>query len=224
MKAITRFGVNSILVTFFLTLFYSCNKENGITETAAVSPGYSALQSQINAIPPAALSETELNNLKWMREEEKLARDVYLALYAKWRISVFNNIASSEQSHMDGLLLLLNKYAIPDPASPVAGVFNNPDLQALYYQLIEKGNSSLTNAYETGATIEDLDLLDLKNAQLVNDNEDIRLVYESLMKGSRNHLRSFFKNLLNAGITYQAVYITQPELEAIINSSMETGF
>lgn len=224
MKAITRFGVNSILVTFFLTLFYSCNKENGITETAAVSPGYSALQSQINAIPPAALSETELNNLKWMREEEKLARDVYLALYAKWRISVFNNIASSEQSHMDGLLLLLNKYAIPDPASPVAGVFNNPDLQALYYQLIEKGNSSLTNAYETGATIEDLDLLDLKNAQLVNDNEDIRLVYESLMKGSRNHLRSFYKNLLNAGITYQAVYITQPELEAIINSSMETGF
>lgn len=224
MKAITRFGVNSILVTFFLTLFYSCNKESGITETAAVSPGYSALQSQINAIPPAALSETELNNLKWMREEEKLARDVYLALYAKWRISVFNNIASSEQSHMDGLLLLLNKYAIPDPASPVAGVFNNPDLQALYYQLIEKGNSSLTNAYETGATIEDLDLLDLKNAQLVNDNEDIRLVYESLMKGSRNHLRSFFKNLLNAGITYQAVYITQPELEAIINSSMETGF
>jgi len=224
MKAITRFGVNSILVTFFLTLFYSCNKESGITETAAVSPGYSALQSQINAIPPAALSETELNNLKWMREEEKLARDVYLALYAKWRISVFNNIASSEQSHMDGLLLLLNKYAIPDPASPVAGVFNNPDLQALYYQLIEKGNSSLTNAYETGATIEDLDLLDLKNAQLVNDNEDIRLVYESLMKGSRNHLRSFYKNLLNAGITYQAVYITQPELEAIINSSMETGF
>lgn len=224
MKAITRFTVNSILVIFFLTLFYSCNKESSITDPAAVSPGYSALQSQINAIPPAALSDAELNNLKWMREEEKLARDVYLALYAKWRITVFNNIASSEQSHMDALLLLLNKYTIADPASPVAGVFNNPDLQALYYQLVDNGSISIAKAYETGATIEDLDLLDLKNALLANDNEDIRLVYESLMKGSRNHLRSFYKNLLNAGITYQAVYISQPELEAIINSSMETGF
>lgn len=213
-----------IVITAFMSLLISCNKEDVSTDLTPVSPGYSTLQSQVNAIPPAALSDAELNNLKWMREEEKLARDVYLALYTKWRITVFNNIASSEQSHMDGLLLLLNKYGIPDPASPVTGVFNNPDLQALYYQLVENGNISIAKAYETGATIEDLDLLDLKNALLVNDNEDIRLVYESLMKGSRNHLRSFYKNLLNAGITYQAVYITQPELEAIINSAMETGF
>ncbi|MDP2030099.1 MAG: DUF2202 domain-containing protein [Thiobacillus sp.] len=52
-------------------------------------------------------------DLLFMREEEKLARDVYLTLYETWGLAVFSNIASSEQSHMDALLKLLRTYRCP---------------------------------------------------------------------------------------------------------------
>ncbi|MDP3667796.1 MAG: DUF2202 domain-containing protein, partial [Sediminibacterium sp.] len=71
---------------------------------------------------------------------------------------------------------------------------------------------------------EDLDIFDLKNALINIDNQDIRLVYDNLTKGSRNHMRSFYKNVLNVGGTYTPQYITQAEFDAIINSAMETGF
>ena len=73
-------------------------------------------------------------------------------------------------------------------------------------------------------TIEDLDIFDLKNALLNNDNQDIKLVYDMLTKGSRNHIRSFYKNILSVGGSYSPQYITQAEFDAIINTAMETGF
>ncbi|MFM1971506.1 MAG: hypothetical protein RL185_188, partial [Bacteroidota bacterium] len=36
--------------------------------------------------------------------------------------------------------------------------------------------------------------------------------------------RAFYKNLLYTGMTYVPQYITQAELDAIINSPTETGF
>ena len=160
-----------------------------------------------------------------MREEEKLARDVYITLYSKWGSTIFSNISNSEQTHMDAVLMLLNKYGLADPvgSNPV-GVFSNASLQNLYHQLVAQGTASLLNAYKTGATIEDLDIYDLTKALISVDNQDIRLVYNMLAKGSRNHMRSFYGNILNLGGTYIPQYITQAEFDAIINSPMETGF
>ena len=78
----------------------------------------------------------------FMREEEKLARDVYLTLYDAWGLTPFASIAVSEQSHMNAMLLLL-KYRLPDPAAgkPI-GEFTDPDLQALYDTLIARGLGS----------------------------------------------------------------------------------
>ena len=59
---------------------------------------------------------------------------------------------------------------------------------------------------------------------LVNElegNEDIAIVYENLMKGSRNHLRSFVNNLDNQGVVYQPQYLTPEEYDAVINAGME---
>lgn len=206
----------------------SCNKDQGPqvngNGNSATGQAYQNLQTQVIALPAGILSDEEKSDLLWMREEEKLARDVYNALYAKWGLMVFSNIAGSEQRHMDAILLLINKYGLVDPASTVAGVFNDPVLQQLYTQLTAAGSVSLVEALKVGATIEDLDLSDLAEAQLRNDNADIKLVYDNLQKGSRNHLRTYYKQLLNNGVTYAAQYITQDELEAIVNSPMETGF
>ena len=43
------------------------------------------------------LPDSETVTLKFMREEEKLARDVYLYLFDVWGQWIFENIAASEQ-------------------------------------------------------------------------------------------------------------------------------
>jgi len=61
----------------------------------------------VNALPYEELSSDEVEAISWMREEEKLARDVYLALYQKWNLRIFWNIAASEQRHMDAIGTLM---------------------------------------------------------------------------------------------------------------------
>ncbi|MBK5280448.1 MAG: DUF2202 domain-containing protein [Bacteroidia bacterium] len=159
-----------------------------------------------------------------MREEEKLAKDVYITLYQKWGVNIFTNMSASEQTHMDAVFVLLTKYSLTDPVGANAvGVFNNATLQNFYNQLVAQGSTTVLDAYKVGATIEDLDIFDLANALTKNDNQDIKLVYDMLTKGSRNHMRSFYKNILSTGSTYTPQYITQAEFDAIINSSMKTG-
>lgn len=170
------------------------------------------------------LSAAEIEGLVFMREEEKLARDVYLALYAKWGLPIFQNIAQSEQSHMDAVKTLLDRYGIADPASTRAGVFTNATLQQLYDQLVAQGNQSLADALRVGAAIEEIDILDLKTHIAQTDKADIKQVYDNLLRGSRNHLRSFVAQLKSqTGVTYVPQYLTQAEYDAIINSDTESG-
>ena len=109
------------------------------------------------------LTEVEAEGLIFMREEEKLARDVYLTLYDQWNIPIFQNIARSEQTHTDAIKNLLDTYGLVDPmVNDKIGVFVNPDLQALYDQLVEMGSQSLSDALKVGIAIEEIDILDLK--------------------------------------------------------------
>jgi len=56
-----------------------------------------------------ALSAGDAENLAFMREEEKLARDVYLYLFEFWGQLIFENIAAGEQQHMDAVWSLMDK-------------------------------------------------------------------------------------------------------------------
>lgn len=227
MKKSVRNAGNVILLGTLFFLISSCSKDDSPASSANDNGNINIanLQAQINNLPKEPLNQTELTSLSFMREEEKLARDVYITLYNKWGVNIFTNISTSEQTHMESVRLLLTKYNLTDPvgSNPV-GVFNNVTLQTLYNQLVALGNTSLPDAYKAGATIEDLDIFDLTNALTGIDNHDIRLVYDNLTKGSRNHMRSFYKNILNVGSTYTPQYITQAEFDAIFNSPMETGF
>lgn len=227
MKKILKTGSYLLIAAALVVSVASCSKDdtpaNNGNDNGNINMAY--LQAQITSLPKEPLNSAELTSLSFMREEEKLARDVYITLYNKWGVNIFSNISASEQTHMDALLMLLNKYSLTDPVgSNAVGVFSNTTLQNLYSQLVAQGNTSVLAAYKVGATIEDLDIFDLKNALLGNDNQDIKLVYDMLTKGSRNHLRSFYKNILNAGGSYAPQYITQAEFDTIINSAMETGF
>ncbi len=173
---------------------------------------------------PLPLSADEEADLLFMREEEKLARDTYLTLFETWNdLSVFSNIASSEQMHMDALLKLLKKYRLPDPAANnEIGEFTNEELKELYDFLIDKGLDSPLDALEVGGIIEETDMRDIKTAIDNSQKADIDAVYESLLCGSRNHLRAFAQNIeALTGEPYVAQVLAQSEVDEILASPME---
>lgn len=223
--------INTLLLSSILigvSSTSSCQKtdfgpNNNATNSSALAANN--MLAQIQNLPIEPINEAERNSLILMREEEKLARDIYLAMYNKWGANIFNNISSSEQTHMDAVLSILKKYQIADPIennSP--GEFQNTTLKNLYTVLLAKGSSSISEAYQVGATIEDLDISDLNKIKSDVDNQDILFVYGMLTKGSRNHLRSFYKNIQNSGNTYTPQYISKEEFDSIVGSPMETGY
>lgn len=140
------------------------------------------------------LSDEEQASLAFLREEEKLARDVYFALGEKFGHNTFLNIQRSEQEHMDQVKILLDQYGLPDPVAETQdarGVFLNPDLQALYDLLMERGEVSLEEALRVGMLIEETDIADLQAGMDVATNPDFIDLYSRLLKGSENHLRAF---------------------------------
>lgn len=169
------------------------------------------------------LSDKEKMSLLQMREEEKLAHDVYIKMYELYGKQVFKNISQSEQTHTNAVKALIEKYGLTDPAKTNAGEFTSPDMQKLYTTLVEKGSKSIVDALTVGATVEDLDIKDLQKQSKDIDNADILLVYDNLERGSRNHIRAFTKNLKAMGDSYVPQYISQTEYNAIINSSQEKG-
>lgn len=178
----------------------------------------------ISSLPQGTLSDKETADILFMREEEKLARDVYLTLGEKWNKPIFINIAASEQTHTEAIKTLIDRYNLTDPIQADRGQFTNPDLEKLYRDLVAEGQSSLEAAYAVGARIEDLDIRDLEEAIAHTDNLDIQTVYENLMRGSRNHLRAFNRQYAAlTGENYTPTYMTPEAFTTIIESDTERG-
>jgi hypothetical protein len=183
------------------------------------------LLEQLASMPVGELTAQEEAGLLYMREEEKLAYDVYLQMDALWQQKIFTNIAAAELTHTASMLALLDRYAVADPVgSNAVGVFEDQTLQGLYDLLVATGSSTLIDGLLVGAEIEEIDLIDIdiRKEELI-DNEDIELVYENLMKGSRNHLRAFVKALDAQGFTYTPQHLSVEEYEEIIGSPVESG-
>ncbi|WP_457674069.1 DUF2202 domain-containing protein [Thiolapillus sp.] len=175
-------------------------------------------------LPIIPLSDDEAATLLHMREEEKLARDVYLTLFDTWDAAVFGNISNSEQKHMDTMLSKVEMYELVDPVTDDAvGAFDTEEFADLYVQLTEQGAQSLEAALMVGGLIEELDIMDLQAAIEESDHPDIVQAYENLMRGSRNHLRQFAAQIESLGLIYEAQLMTQEEVDEIINSPMERG-
>jgi len=200
--------------------------EDQQVENANISTSEDDGQGQVySAVLSGTLTEDEVAGLLFMREEEKLAHDVYMTLYELWGQPVFKNIAASEQIHTDTVKFLLDKYEIPDPAdvSPL-GQFSDQDLQALYDQLVEMGSASLADALTVGTAVEEIDILDLEKYLAQTESVDLVQVYENLLAGSKNHLRSFVSSLeRQTGDIFQPQYLSQSAYDEIISGSFESG-
>ncbi len=171
-----------------------------------------------------ALTAEEEADMLFMREEEKLARDVYILLYDQWADAVFDNIAESEQRHMDSMAVLLNTYGLTDPVQDSrVGAFTNPDLATLFTTLTVRGQVSQLEALGVGAFIEEVDMRDIQAAIDNSGHADITQTYENLLRGSRNHLRAFVRTIENLGVVYEAQVLPQSDVDAIVDSPIERG-
>lgn len=195
--------------------------EDGTSATASTA---TTTTGTTNPTANLTVDDAVAADLVFLREEEKLARDVYLTLGERWGLLILANISVSEQQHMDAVLQLLQAAGIPDPAAGTGvGEFTNAELGELYVRLVDTGTASSVDALVVGATIEDLDLSDLAGMAERTQEPRILTVYDSLMKGSRNHLRSFVEHLTAAGVTYQPQFIDEATYEAIVTSPAEHG-
>ena len=161
------------------------------------------------------LSEDEISYLNFVREEEKLARDVYQLMYETYGAKIFTQIAVSEQQHMDTMLKMLDKYGLPDPASAESGVFNNGELQALYDFLVNWGDDSYVDGLKVGVLIEETDIDDIGQAILFTQHVDLVTAYERLIEGSKSHLAAFCDTLEKQGVTCDTKVIDQALFDAI---------
>jgi hypothetical protein len=141
-----------------------------------------------------SLTGEEIWHITYMREEEKLARDVYLTLYELYPAPIFDNISASEQRHMDALERLIEKYKLEDPVkNDTVGAFTNPDFTDLYLYLtsVEKGALGYCDALQAGIDIEELDIEDIEIALKDVKARDVTRVLNNLLNGSYNHLNAF---------------------------------
>lgn len=206
------------LVTLTSTVFSTSAGAAGPTTGIPAVPA-------ISVVATDDISDEEAEGLQFMREEEKLAHDVYVTMYEKWGLPIFNNIAAAEQKHTDAVVTLLDRYDLADPADGKAlGEFADPDLQELYDQLIRQGNKSAADALEVGLAIEEIDILDLEERLAATDNADIETVYKNLLAGSENHLRAFARNLKSrTGETYVPQHLSRQSYDAIVNATNGRG-
>lgn len=172
------------------------------------------------------LPQNDKDTLVLMREEEKLARDVYLTLNEQWDQMVFQHIAQAEVAHMQAVKGLMKKYKVEDPVTftkDARGKFMHPPFQKLYDSLITTGSASLEGAFRAGAFVEERDLQDLYDARKATQAEDLKTLYGNLIRASEQHLRAFTRNLNRVGVAYEPVILSKEEYKRIVGAGRGQG-
>lgn len=162
------------------------------------------------------LSPREVEGIRFIWEEEKLARDLYISFYNETNLSIFANLSRSEQNHMDQAKALIDKYELQTPVSDTPGLFSNQILIELYDDLLSQGSGSSQEALRAAATYEEISIIDLEREIEAANAEDIKVVYEGLLAGSRKHLRSYVRSLQEQGVQYAPKYLGQGEYEETV--------
>lgn len=223
LRGITVLSVSALSLAA-LSACASRTEQTRSAPASVVATGTATSLTSAVTLPASTLSPDEIAGLVWMREEEQLAHDVYVALGQQWDVRSFTNIAASETTHLDAVAALLDRYGIADPSDDrPAGTFADPRLQALYDELMVTGRASLVDALQVGARIEEIDIVDLQAREAVTNHADILAVYANLEKGSRNHLRAFASQLTARGVTYMPTSLSPAAYDAIVAGATERG-
>ncbi|MGL4650901.1 MAG: DUF2202 domain-containing protein [Caldilineaceae bacterium] len=182
------------------------------------TPAAPAPAPVVTALPAAtALTDAQAQGLSYMREEEKLAHDLYVTMGEIWGTRAFANIAQAETRHQSAVTSLQDRYGLDTPAADSTGIFVDGNLQALYDVLAVQGAESLTAALQAGALVEETDIADLD--ELLADSSlppDVVAVYTNLRAGSANHLRAYVRLLARQGEIYEPAVLPSDSFARIV--------
>jgi hypothetical protein len=108
-------------------------------------------------------------------------------LYHAWELPLFRNITASEAAHTAAVERLLTQSGVADPAAGMPpGSFSDPALQELCDHLLALALTSLEDALQAGALVEEVDIQDLTTRLAQTANVQIEQGYTNLIPGSEN--------------------------------------
>lgn len=230
MKPIKKSSIIWVIALSLSIFLISCDSSSDVSSTDGTEDGVQYKQDPEAQLVAATwpncgsgyygeLNDAETEGILFMREEEKMARDVYLTMFEKYPLPVFRNIPKSENAHMGAIKVLIDKYELTDPVGDnTIGVFTNSAIQNLYDDLIAKGSASEIEALKVGALIEETDILDLDtHVAEIEENDDILTIYTNLRRGSTHHLKAFVWNLKMRGIEYTPQLMDLEDYNDIMN-------
>lgn len=218
-----------ILAATGLALFSACNQQEEdlspvADKTAAVTLQMEnqdaedlVLLEKSALLPTDSLTVTEIEGLMYLREEEKMAHDLYRAYFQDNNLHIFKKISLAERKHMKATRRLINFYGLTDPAIQTAGQFSDTTIQAMYDALLADGLSSPEAALGSAAFVEESDILDLINELSSTSNINLTFVYSKLLNGSKRHLKGLVHILDNYGVVYQPQLLDSTLYYDIIN-------
>ncbi len=199
-------------------------------------------ENWVSAQAKGALDYNETTHLAFMREEEKLARDVYITFSELYPTAeVFFNITASEQRHTDSVLKVMDEFGLEDPNTDNdVGEFTGDEWGTYftinYNALVDQGKKGLLDALYVGALIEELDMHDIiycpeeivDSSEVIEDQygcgmvytkeESILQLYQNLLNGSASHLKAYvyyIEKYIGEG-NYEAQYLSQEEVDDIL--------
>ncbi len=165
----------------------------GVGALLAGGVAVSQASASTTTAPSATADSSLASALTFSREEERMARDLYAALAAKYDgARPFSMITNSEDRHFDAMGALITQYKVTDPsAGKAAGVYAIPAIQDLYDGWLAKGSTNIQAAYQVGVDVEKRDIADLNKSIAANFPADVDTVLGQLVKGSQNHLAAY---------------------------------
>jgi len=136
------------------------------------------------------LSATELQDLNYMVEKEKLMRNVYEALYDDHQLEIFNTYAGNKERHMNLLAVRLHKYDMENTIANLPyGDFSNASLQQTYNNFIASGQRSLAGAINYTKAMEENHIVEVEQTiEALDGNSDILSIYNMILSDSENYL------------------------------------
>lgn len=175
------------------------------------------IHEQIMASRAQPLGADEQRDLQRIREQRKLARDLYWDLAKHWGSLVLVRLGAAEQTHLNTLDTLLDHYGLSDPvAGHAVGESGDPKFQALHVQIVEVGHRSEMAASQAGLLVEEMSLSDLAAARARTRQPEIAAVYDDLLRNSRNHLRALFRQMQRFEGEYVPQSLSLSDFEAIV--------
>jgi len=184
-------------------------------ENGGCDNGHGGSSSSI-AMGGSTLTDEQKYTIAYMWNEEKLAKDVYLALNDVHPSQTLYNIATRAEVQHEAQVQALAKaydlnitnlvdygryYSEAELEALAPGKFALPEIQELYDALYSKGVQSAQDALEVGCMVEVTDIEDLdEKIAVAQGADDVVAVFENLRQGSYNHYWSFDRALKNMGV------------------------